>query len=64
LEQFAGEEKQTALPISKQATENTKKQPLAIADVGEIPECPDCRNILQFGEGCAVCHFCGYSKCS
>ena len=40
----------------------TKKK--SIADTGEVPECPDCHNILEFGEGCATCQFCGYSKCS
>ena len=35
----------------------------SVADIGVLPECPDCHNILEFGEGCAICHFCGYSKC-
>jgi ribonucleoside-diphosphate reductase alpha chain len=26
--------------------------------------CPDCGGTLEFGEGCATCHSCGYSKCS
>ena len=25
--------------------------------------CPDCGGILDFSEGCVVCHGCGYSKC-
>ena len=36
----------------------------SIADTGMLPECPDCKNILQFSEGCAVCQFCGYSRCN
>jgi ribonucleoside-diphosphate reductase alpha chain len=33
-----------------------------IASVGRL--CPDCGGTLEFGEGCATCHSCGYSKCS
>lgn len=36
----------------------------AVEVYGESPECPECGNALQFGEGCAVCHGCGYSRCS
>ena len=25
--------------------------------------CPDCQNPLHFGEGCATCDSCGFSKC-
>ncbi len=31
--------------------------------LGLCPECPECGGLLQFGEGCAVCHGCGFSKC-
>ncbi|MFA5859830.1 MAG: TSCPD domain-containing protein, partial [Elusimicrobiota bacterium] len=30
---------------------------------GMCPECPECGNMLEFGEGCVKCHDCGYSKC-
>jgi ribonucleoside-diphosphate reductase alpha chain len=33
-----------------------------IASVGRL--CPDCSGTLDFAEGCATCHSCGYSKCS
>jgi len=25
--------------------------------------CPDCGTHLSFGEGCAMCHCCGFSRC-
>lgn len=28
------------------------------------PECPECGNLLELGEGCAVCRNCGYSQCA
>ncbi|HEY9898586.1 MAG TPA: vitamin B12-dependent ribonucleotide reductase [Pantanalinema sp.] len=36
----------------------------AVEVYGESPECPECGHSLAFGEGCAVCHGCGYSRCS
>jgi ribonucleoside-diphosphate reductase alpha chain len=33
-----------------------------IASMGRL--CPDCSGTLDFAEGCATCHSCGYSKCS
>jgi len=36
----------------------------AVEVYGESPECPECGNSLEFGEGCAVCRGCGYSRCS
>ncbi|MDF1535382.1 MAG: ribonucleotide reductase N-terminal alpha domain-containing protein [bacterium] len=33
-----------------------------IASMGRL--CPDCSGTLEFAEGCATCHSCGYSKCS
>ncbi|MBI2426918.1 MAG: vitamin B12-dependent ribonucleotide reductase [Candidatus Kerfeldbacteria bacterium] len=45
------------------AAQPAKKTSRSIADLGFAPECPDCGNILEFGEGCMVCRSCGYSKC-
>ena len=28
-----------------------------------IGACPDCGSQLEFAEGCAKCHVCGYSEC-
>jgi ribonucleoside-diphosphate reductase alpha chain len=30
---------------------------------GLRPECPECGNIVEHGEGCVLCRVCGYSKC-
>jgi len=32
-------------------------------NLGLCPECPDCGGLLEFGEGCAFCRGCGFSKC-
>jgi hypothetical protein len=37
--------------------------PDAVHVYGESPECPECGNGLEFGEGCVTCRGCGYSKC-
>ncbi|MBI4095809.1 MAG: ribonucleotide-diphosphate reductase subunit alpha, partial [DPANN group archaeon] len=55
---------QTNLEEFKEEKPAEVKTKRTVADTGEVPECPDCRNILEFGEGCATCQFCGYSKCS
>ncbi|MDD5043370.1 MAG: vitamin B12-dependent ribonucleotide reductase [Patescibacteria group bacterium] len=44
-------------------TEVKTKTRVAIADFGVAPQCPDCGNILELGEGCMMCRVCGYSKC-
>jgi ribonucleoside-diphosphate reductase alpha chain len=28
-----------------------------------IGTCPDCGSQLEFAEGCAKCHVCGFSEC-
>lgn len=34
------------------------------ADLGFCPECPECGQMLEFGEGCMLCKNCGFSRCS
>ncbi|MFW9777342.1 MAG: vitamin B12-dependent ribonucleotide reductase [Candidatus Heimdallarchaeota archaeon] len=36
---------------------------LTHSTAGLRPECPDCGNIVEHGEGCVLCRVCGYSKC-
>lgn len=48
-------------PVKKKEFKNG---PRSIADLGDIPECPSCGNILTMAEGCLTCQGCGYSKCS
>ncbi|MEB3186952.1 MAG: vitamin B12-dependent ribonucleotide reductase [bacterium] len=36
----------------------------AVEVLGESPDCPECGHSLEFGEGCAVCRGCGFSRCS
>lgn len=36
----------------------------SVADYGDAPACPECGGMLELGEGCLKCNFCGYSKCS
>jgi len=61
LTEFARPEiKQQEIKTEKSNGINLRK---SVADSGDLPECPECHNILEFSEGCVICHFCGYSKC-
>ena len=44
------------------ATRKTSNMDDLMTSVGKL--CPDCSGNLEFAEGCATCHSCGYSKCS
>jgi ribonucleoside-diphosphate reductase alpha chain len=54
--------KQNALPMLGQATSDCSAGG-GKNHLGLCPECPDCGGLLEFGEGCAFCRGCGFSKC-
>ncbi len=65
-----GPRKQKDLPVA--TAEEVPTVPYVSSDctagentnhLGLCPECPDCGGLLEFGEGCAVCRGCGFSKC-
>ncbi|HAK97141.1 MAG TPA: ribonucleotide-diphosphate reductase subunit alpha [Planctomycetes bacterium] len=46
--------------------ESLKEQKKAGHDNGATAfrvKCPECNNVLDFAEGCVVCHGCGFSQC-
>jgi ribonucleoside-diphosphate reductase alpha chain len=47
-----------------QANSNGGTKEKKLADLGDAPACPDCGGILEMGEGCLTCRFCGFSKCA
>jgi ribonucleoside-diphosphate reductase alpha chain len=55
------EMKVVELPVSGRNTGASESMDLR-ASLGSL--CPDCGGSLEFAEGCATCHGCGYSKCS
>ncbi|HEU4748133.1 MAG TPA: vitamin B12-dependent ribonucleotide reductase [Gemmatimonadaceae bacterium] len=66
----------TPLP-AETVTQKTPAAPVASSEVGQaqfgfdavnrsesfIGTCPDCGSSLEFAEGCAKCHVCGFSEC-
>jgi ribonucleoside-diphosphate reductase alpha chain len=55
-----------AVPLSKPEAAYTSSDCGSGANknhLGLCPECPDCGGLLEFGEGCAFCRGCGFSKC-
>jgi len=55
------EMKVVELPVSGRNTGASGSMDLR-ASLGS--QCPDCGGSLEYAEGCATCHGCGYSKCS
>ena len=35
----------------------------SLADMGMMPQCPDCGDNLVLQEGCMACKSCGFSRC-
>jgi ribonucleoside-diphosphate reductase alpha chain len=54
----------TVAPAARD-TSNTQPAHAAYAPSAEsfIGTCPDCGSQLEFAEGCAKCHVCGFSEC-
>mgnify|MGYP000710485849 CR=1 FL=1 len=45
-------------PLTEFAEEGRKARTKLIGGV-----CPECGNVLEYGEGCMTCRFCGFTKC-
>lgn len=46
----------------KPLTEFTGEEEKETKMIGGV--CPECGNVLEHGEGCATCKFCGFTKCT
>lgn len=56
----AAEGAETAAPVSVPQGEWRSYDPAE----SSFGTCPECQSQLEFAEGCAKCHVCGYSECS
>jgi ribonucleoside-diphosphate reductase alpha chain len=56
---------QTREPVNVVQTSADPQAEFAAYSNGQsfIGQCPDCSSSLEFAEGCAKCHVCGYSEC-
>ncbi|UCF31998.1 MAG: vitamin B12-dependent ribonucleotide reductase [bacterium] len=61
-EQEGGGVKVVELPVPPRRRKTDQSNADLIASLGRL--CPDCSGSLEFAEGCATCHACGFSKCS
>ncbi len=52
-----------AAPAPAGGPAGTLYQPTSDEQVQFVGACPDCGSQLEFAEGCAKCHVCGYSEC-
>ena len=59
-EEEGGDMKVVELPVGGRRIDQSTDD--LMASLGRL--CPDCSGSLEFAEGCATCHSCGFSKCS
>ncbi len=67
LAQGTGSEESAPAPVTMRATDSGAHAEYAFdafnGDKTMIGTCPDCGSSLEYAEGCAKCHVCGFSEC-
>jgi ribonucleoside-diphosphate reductase alpha chain len=64
LEKAINEFEMSRTGVTMTAAAPMKKVTYSRLDLGLCPQCPECGNMMEHEEGCAVCKACGFSKCS
>lgn len=55
--------KETVSELAQPAHSVLSETKVSIANMGHVPVCPECSNMLVMAEGCMKCEHCGFSKC-
>jgi len=53
----------SAVPVTSGAAQSQYEFEAVNRDQSFIGTCPDCGSQMEFAEGCAKCHVCGFSEC-